>query len=162
MATYKPQAINVLAYMISHNTCLITPPPQTHTQNVQPDRFMQEYSLGYSYITYLAVQREGEHRKSNVPQKLDFLRLVASAKRSGQEDFQRGTPPVSLASRSMSPFLRACIITEWSSTDHETGSTGTSILIPLLLLNFNMRLHGTLRLGIFFWLQIVDNITVLG
>ena len=44
-------------------------------QNVQPDRFMQEYSLGYSYITYLAVQREGEHRKSNVPHKLDFLRL---------------------------------------------------------------------------------------
>ena len=26
--------------------------------------------------------------------------------------------------------------------DHETDSTGTSILIPLLLLNFNMRLHG--------------------
>ena len=44
-------------------------------QNVQPDRFMQEYCLGYSYITYLAVQREGEHRKSNVPHKLDFLRL---------------------------------------------------------------------------------------
>ena len=37
---------------------------------------------------------------------------VASARRSGQEDFQRGTPPVSLASRSISPFLRACIITE--------------------------------------------------
>ena len=45
-------------------------------QNVQPDRFMPEYSLGYSYYTtYLAVQREGEHRKSNVPHKLDFLRL---------------------------------------------------------------------------------------
>ena len=26
--------------------------------------------------------------------------------------------------------------------DHETDSTGTSILIPLLLLNFNMRLYG--------------------
>ena len=37
---------------------------------------------------------------------------VASARRSGQEDFQRGTPPVSLASCSISPFLRACIITE--------------------------------------------------
>ena len=67
---------------------------------------------------------------------------VASARRSGQEEFQRGTPPVSLASCSISPFLRACIITEWSSNDHETDSTGTSILIPLLLLNFNMRLHG--------------------
>ena len=44
-------------------------------QNVQPDRFMQEYSLGYSYITYPAVQREGEHRKSNAPHKLVFLRL---------------------------------------------------------------------------------------
>ena len=67
---------------------------------------------------------------------------VASARRSGQKDFQRGTPPVSLASCSISPFLRACIITEWSSKDHETDSTGTSILIPLLLLKFNMRLHG--------------------
>ena len=44
-------------------------------QNVQPDRFMQEFPLGYSYITYLAVQREGEHRKSNAPHKLDVLRL---------------------------------------------------------------------------------------
>ena len=44
-------------------------------QNVQPDRSMQEYSLGYSYVTYLAVQGEEEHRKSNVPHKLDFLRL---------------------------------------------------------------------------------------
>ena len=42
-------------------------------RNVQPDRFMREYYLGYSYITYLAVQREGEHRKSNVPHKLVFL-----------------------------------------------------------------------------------------
>ena len=74
--------------------------------------------------------------------KLRDIRHVASARRSGQEDFQRGTPPVSLASCSISPFLRACIITEWSSKDHETDSTGTSILIPLLLLNFNMRLHG--------------------
>ena len=40
-----------------------------------PDRFMQEYSMGYSYTTYLPVQRKGEHRKSNVPHKLDFLRL---------------------------------------------------------------------------------------
>ena len=40
-----------------------------------PDRFMQEYSSRYSYITYLAVPREGEHRKSNVPHKLDFLIL---------------------------------------------------------------------------------------
>ena len=39
-------------------------------------------------------------------------RPVASARRSEQEDFQRGTPPVSLASCSISPFLRACIITE--------------------------------------------------
>ena len=67
---------------------------------------------------------------------------MASARRSGQEDFQRGTPPVSLASRSISPFLRACIITEWSTKDHETDSTGTTILIPRLLLNFNMRLYG--------------------
>ena len=72
----------------------------------------------------------------------NYLDIAASARRSGQEDFQRGTPPVSLASCSISPFLRACIITEWSSEDHETDSTGTSILIPLLLLNFNMRLHG--------------------
>ena len=35
--------------------------------------------------------------------------IVASARRSGQEDFQRGTPPVSLASCSISPFFRACI-----------------------------------------------------
>ena len=42
----------------------------------------------------------------------NYLDIVASARRSGQEDFQRGTPPVSLASRSVSPFLRACIITE--------------------------------------------------
>ena len=41
-----------------------------------------------------------------------YLRVVASARRSGQEDFQRGTPPVSLASCSVSPFFRACIITE--------------------------------------------------
>ena len=40
------------------------------------------------------------------------LDIVASARRSGQEDFQRGTPPVSLASRSISPFPRACNITE--------------------------------------------------
>ena len=38
-----------------------------------------------------------------------FFKPVASARRSGQEDFQRGTPPVSLASCSISPFLRACI-----------------------------------------------------
>ena len=38
--------------------------------------------------------------------------LVASARRSGQEDFQRGTLPVSLASCSICPFFRACIITE--------------------------------------------------
>ena len=37
---------------------------------------------------------------------------VASARRSGQEDCQRGTPPVSLASCSISPFLRAFIFTE--------------------------------------------------
>ena len=37
---------------------------------------------------------------------------VASARRSGQGDFQRGTPPVSLASCSIGPFLRARIITE--------------------------------------------------
>ena len=42
----------------------------------------------------------------------NYLDIVASARRSGQEDFQRGTPPVSLASCSISPFLRACIITE--------------------------------------------------
>ena len=74
-----------------------------------------------------------------------YLDIVASARRSGQKDFQRGTrgtPPVSVASCSISPFFRACIFTEWSSTDHETDSTGTSILIPLLLLNFNMRLYG--------------------
>ena len=41
-----------------------------------------------------------------------YLDIVASSRRSGQEDFQRGTPPVSLASCSISPFLRACIITE--------------------------------------------------
>ena len=38
--------------------------------------------------------------------------LVASARRSGQEDFQRGIPPVSPASCSISPFFRACIFTE--------------------------------------------------
>ena len=70
------------------------------------------------------------------------VRTVASAKRSGQEDFQRETPPVSLASCSISHFFRACIFTDWSSTEHETDNTGTSILIPLLLLNFNMRLYG--------------------
>ena len=43
---------------------------------------------------------------------------------------------------SISPFLRACIITEWSTIDRETDSAGTSILIPLVLLNFNMRLYG--------------------
>ena len=43
-------------------------------QDIQPDRFMQEYSLGCSYITYLAVQREREYRKSNVSRKLDSLR----------------------------------------------------------------------------------------
>ena len=72
----------------------------------------------------------------------NYLDIVASARRSGQEDCQRGTPPVSLASCSISPFLRAFIFTEWSSKDHETDSTGASILTPLLLLNFNMRLHG--------------------
>ena len=41
-----------------------------------------------------------------------YIWPVASATRSGQENFQRGTPPVSLASCSISPFLRACIITE--------------------------------------------------
>ena len=44
-------------------------------QNVQPDRFVQEYPLGCSCITYRAIQGEGEHRKSNVPHKSDFLRL---------------------------------------------------------------------------------------
>ena len=39
-----------------------------------------------------------------------YLDIVASARRSGQEDFQRGTPPVSLASPSISPFLRACTV----------------------------------------------------
>ena len=34
--------------------------------------------------------------------------IVASARRSGLEDFQRVTPPVSLASCSIRPFLRAC------------------------------------------------------
>ena len=67
---------------------------------------------------------------------------VGTARRSGQEDFQLGTPPVSLASCSRSPFFRDSIIMEWSTADYETDSTGTSILIPLLLLNFNMRLHG--------------------
>ena len=81
-----------------------------------------------------------------------FLLSVASARLSGQEDFQRGTPPVSLASCSISTFLRACIITECSSKDHETDSTGTSILIPLLL-NFNMRLHGNPTAWCLFWLQ---------
>ena len=71
-----------------------------------------------------------------------YIDIIASARRSGQEDFQRGTPPVSLASRSISPFLRACIVTEGFSTDHDTDSTGTSILIPLLLINFNTRLYG--------------------
>ena len=42
-------------------------------QNVQPDRFMREYSLGYSYKAYQVAQREGEHRKSNVPHKLDII-----------------------------------------------------------------------------------------
>ena len=40
-----------------------------------------------------------------------IFRTVVSVRRSGQEDFQRETPPVSLASRSISPFLKACIIT---------------------------------------------------
>ena len=40
------------------------------------------------------------------------LDIVSSARPSGQEDFQRGTPPVSLASCSINPFLRACFITE--------------------------------------------------
>ena len=83
----------------------------------------------------------GRHSKSCCKTPLGSM-AVASARRSGQEELQRGTPPVSLASYSISPFLRACIITEWSSKDHETDSTETSILIPLLLLNFNMRLHG--------------------
>ena len=42
---------------------------------------MQAYSSRYSYITYLAVQREGEYRKSNVPHKLDFLRLYITVLR---------------------------------------------------------------------------------
>ena len=82
-------------------------------------------------------------------------RAVASARRSGQEDFQRGTPPVSLASCSVSPFFRACIITEWSTTDRETDSTGTSILTPLLSYCSASTCHytETLRLGTIFWLQ---------
>ena len=72
----------------------------------------------------------------------NYLDIVASARRSGQEDFQRETPPVSLASCSISHFFRSCIFTGGSSTEHETDNTGTSILIPLLLLNFNMRLYG--------------------
>ena len=111
----------------------------------------EEYSSGYSYIAYLAVQRGGEHRKSNVLQKLDFLKFVASAKRSGQGDFQRGTPPVSLASRSISLFLRACNITEWSTKDQKTDSTGTPILIYCS--NSTCDYMETLRLGTFFWLQ---------
>ena len=78
---------------------------------------------------------------------------VASARWSGQQDFQRGTPPVSLASCSISHFLIACIIMEWSTKDHETDSTGTSILIPLLLLNFNMRLYGNPTAWYLFWPQ---------
>ena len=42
----------------------------------------------------------------------NYLDIVASARRSGQEDFRRGTPPVSLASCAISPFFIACIITE--------------------------------------------------
>ena len=34
---------------------------------------------------------------------------------------------------------------------HETDSTGTSILTPLLLLNFNMRLHGNPTAWYLFW-----------
>ena len=64
--------------MLSNNECIILQLFHIHVltyseYNVQPDRFMREYSSGYSYITYLAVQREGEHRKSNVPRKEDFL-----------------------------------------------------------------------------------------
>ena len=36
-----------------------------------------------------------------------YLDIVASARPSGQEDFQRGTLPVSLASCSISPFLKS-------------------------------------------------------
>ena len=79
-------------------------------------------------------------------------RLVASARRSGQEDFQRETPPVSLPSCWISPFLIACIITKWSTKDHETDSTGASILTPLLLLNFNVRLYvNRTAWFLFFW-----------
>ena len=93
-------------------------------------------------ICCILQQRPNSSAKLLQQSSENYLDIVASARRSGQEDFQRGTPPVSLASCSISPFLSACIITEWSSKDHETDSTGTAILIPLLLLNFNMRLHG--------------------
>ena len=46
--------------------------------------------LSDSYITFQAVQREGEHRKSNVPHKLDFLRLYITQQYLG--NFIRNSP----------------------------------------------------------------------
>ena len=68
------------------------------------------------YALYLFVGLTRIHliklRRTSGLWRNDSLCLVASARQSGQEDFQRGTPPVSLASCSISPFLRGCIITE--------------------------------------------------
>ena len=49
--------------------------------------------------------RQSPVTHANHEDTLNNVRSVSSARRSGQEDFQRGTPPVSLASCSISPSL---------------------------------------------------------
>ena len=75
----------------------------------------QRYSTNLVYVMHLriCVQYTVQHTSRPTPATKPHLQhTVASARRSGQEDFQRGTPRVSLASCSISPFLRAFIITE--------------------------------------------------
>ena len=76
---------------------------------------------------------------------------VASARRSGQEDFQRGTPPVSLASRSISVEL----VLSRSDPQKTTRQTarGHQSWSPCYCSTSTCDYMETLRLGTFFWLH---------
>ena len=74
---------------------------------------------------------------------------VASARRSGQEDFQRGTPPVSLASRSISVEL----VLSRSDPQKTTRQTarGHQSWSPCYCSTSTCDYMETLRLGTFLW-----------
>ena len=112
---YRVQLHPRMSQMQCQRKRRVSLPPSFACDRARPQGPLQSYSVrGRTRLLHPLVgltSRRTLHRACLFGS-AGALRPLSSARRSGQEDFQSGTPPVSLASCSISTFFRACVITE--------------------------------------------------